>query len=50
MGSPFTNVEEIKGFIRLEKELEKTNQHLYATNQKLEMLEIENKNIAGNSR
>ncbi|XP_052085386.1 uncharacterized protein LOC127723024 [Mytilus californianus] len=45
MISPFTNDSDMKDFIRREKHLEKTDQHLRTVSQKLETLEIENKNI-----
>lgn len=47
MSSSLTNVSDLKDVLRLEKELQKTNQHLNAINQKLEMLEIKNDNIRG---
>ncbi|VDI17282.1 Hypothetical predicted protein [Mytilus galloprovincialis] len=45
MSSSVTNGSDIKNVLRLEKELEKTNQHLSAVNQKLETLEIQHNNI-----
>ncbi|CAG2256755.1 unnamed protein product [Mytilus edulis] len=45
IGSSLTNVKDIKDFIRLEKQLEKTNQHIVTINRKLETLEIEKNNI-----
>ncbi|VDI41318.1 Hypothetical predicted protein [Mytilus galloprovincialis] len=44
MSSPITNTSDIISSIRLEKQIEKTNQHLCTVSQKLETLEIENNN------
>ncbi|CAC5410652.1 unnamed protein product [Mytilus coruscus] len=44
ISSPLINVNDINDVIRLEKELEKTNQHMVTINKKLEMLEIEKNN------
>ncbi|CAG2234027.1 unnamed protein product [Mytilus edulis] len=43
--SSLTNVGDIKHVLRLEKELEKNNQHLSAINHKLETLDIQHNNI-----
>ncbi|VDI47760.1 blast:Ankyrin-1 [Mytilus galloprovincialis] len=43
--SSLTNVTDITDFLRLEKQLEKTNQHMVTINRKLETLEIEKNNI-----
>ncbi|XP_063407053.1 uncharacterized protein LOC134690860 [Mytilus trossulus] len=45
ISSSLTNVTDIIDFIRLEKQLEKTNQHMVTINQKLATLEIEKNNI-----
>ncbi|CAG2227855.1 unnamed protein product [Mytilus edulis] len=45
ISSSLTNVTDIIDFIRLEKQLEKTNQHMVTINKKLETLEIEKNNI-----
>ncbi|XP_063405751.1 uncharacterized protein LOC134689715 [Mytilus trossulus] len=45
MVSPLTN--DIIDLIRLEKQMENTNQHLRTVSQKMETLEIENNNIKG---
>ncbi|CAG2256748.1 unnamed protein product [Mytilus edulis] len=45
ISSSLTNVTDIIDFIRLEKQLEKTNQHMVTINQKLATLEIETNNI-----
>ncbi|XP_063405743.1 serine/threonine-protein phosphatase 6 regulatory ankyrin repeat subunit C-like [Mytilus trossulus] len=42
--SSLTNVGDIKHILRLEKELEKNNQHLSAINQKLQTLDIQHNN------
>ncbi|VDI25530.1 ankyrin repeat domain-containing protein 17 [Mytilus galloprovincialis] len=45
ISSSLTNVTDIIDFLRLEKQLEKTNQHMVTINRKLETLEIEKNNI-----
>ncbi|XP_063405874.1 uncharacterized protein LOC134689837 [Mytilus trossulus] len=45
ISSSLTNVTDIIDFIRLEKQLEKTNQHMVTINQKLATLDIEKNNI-----
>ncbi|XP_071141832.1 uncharacterized protein [Mytilus edulis] len=45
ISSSLTNVTDIIDFIRLEKQLEKTNQHMVTINKKLKTLETEKNNI-----
>lgn len=47
MSSPLTNVSDITDVIRLEKEIDKTNQHMCTISQKLEKIEIQNNNYRG---
>lgn len=47
MSATFTNDSDIINLLRLEKQMENTDQHLRTVSQKLETLEIENKNIKG---